>query len=141
EILQRARRAPSVAAALAPAAQYDVVLGDVERHRSGHLRQRFLEARILERDHAPAVPADRVMVVMAGGIDALEASRAAADLDPLDQPELLQLLQRAVDAGAADRRLAAPQLVVEVEGGDRAVVLGERLDHRRTRPAAAVARV
>ena len=86
-----------------------------------------------------AAPADRVVVVLAVGLDPLIAGGAATDLDSLQQAELLQLLQRAVDAGPADRRLAAAQLVVELQGGDRAVVAGERLDHRGSRPAAAVA--
>ncbi len=76
---------------------------------------------------------------MAGGVDALVAGGAAADLDPLDQAELLELLEGAVDAGPADRGPAAAQLVVEVERGDRAVVAGERLDHGGAGAAATVA--
>ena len=73
-------------------------------------------------------------------VDPLVAGGAAADLDPLHQAQLLELLERPVDAGPADRRPAAAQLVVEVEGGDRAVVAGQRLDHRGAGAAAAVAR-
>ena len=62
-----------------------------------------------------------------------------ADLEPLHQAELLELLERPVDAGPADRGLAAAQLVVELERGDRAVVAGERLDHRGAGAAAPVA--
>jgi len=72
---------------LAATAEDDVVLGDVEAHRPGHLREGLLEALVLERDHPTAVAADRMMMVVAGRVDALEARRAAADLDPLDQAE------------------------------------------------------
>src|SRR6185503_14734170 len=88
-----------------------------------------------------AVAADRVVMVVAGRVDPLVPGGAAADLDPLHQAELLELLQRPVDRGAADRRLAPAQLVVEVERGDRAVVFGEGLDHRGAGATAPVAGV
>ena len=64
---------------------------------------RPLQRRVLEGDHAPAAAADRVMVVVAAGLDPLVAGGAAGDLEPLHEAELLELLERPVDAGAADR--------------------------------------
>src|SRR6185437_12842051 len=81
---------------------------------------------------------DRVVVMVAGRVDALEAGGAAADLDPLDQPQPLELLERPVDAGAADPGLPTPHLLLEVERGHRAVVAGERLDHRGPGAAALI---
>ena len=52
-----------------------------------------------------ALLADQV-VVMAAGVEALVAGRVAADVDALDQPQLLELLERAVDARPARRRAA-----------------------------------
>lgn len=98
---------------------------------------RALEVGILEGLHLPAVAADGVMVVMAVRFDSLVCRRAAGQLDPRDQAEFLELLQRPVDAGSTDARLASPQLVVELQSGDRAVVAGERFDHRGPSAAAA----
>ncbi len=114
------------------------MLGHLEVHLLAELPDRLLQGVVLEGDHATAVAADRVVVVMALGIDPLVAGGAAADLDPLDEAELLELLQRPVDAGPADRGTAAAQLVVEVEGGDGAIVPGQRFDHRGAGTAAAV---
>src|ERR1700761_1597153 len=102
--------------------------------------QGLLQAGILEGDHAAAVAADRVVVMVAGRVDALESGGPTADLDPLDQSQPLELLERPVDAGAADPGLPAPHLLLEVERGHRAVVTGERLDHRGPGAATAVAR-
>lgn len=70
-------------------------------------------------------------------IDALVASRVAADLDPLDEVELLELLQRPVDAGTADGLEAA----VDLQRGQRAGFGGEQLDHAAARGTAAIARL
>jgi len=45
------------------------VLGDVEAHLSRDVRQGALQAGILERDHAAAVAADPVVMVVAGGVE------------------------------------------------------------------------
>ena len=126
-------------AALAAPAQDDVVVGDVEADLVGEAVDRALEGRVLEGDHAAAVAADRVVVMVAAGLDPLVAGGAAADLEALDEAELLELLEGAVDAGPAAGGSSAAQLVVELERGDRAIVAGERLDHRRAGAAAAQA--
>ena len=46
------------------------------------------------RVEAPALLADDVMVVMAPWVDPLVASGVAADVNPLDQPEPLELIER-----------------------------------------------
>src|SRR5262249_43977911 len=99
----------------------------------------LLELTVLEGDHAAAIAADRMVVVMAVGLDPLVASSAAADLDPLHQPQLLELLQGSIHTRPAAAQAAAAQLVVEIESRDHAVVLGERLDDRRAGPPTPVA--
>ena len=116
------------------------MVGDLEAHLVGDAVDRPLQGRVLEGDHAPAAAADRVVMVVAAGLDPLVAGGAARDLEPLHEAELLELLERAVDARPADPRAApAAQLVVELERGDRAVVAGEGLDHRGAGAAAAQA--
>jgi hypothetical protein len=78
-------------------------------------------------------------MVMAVGVDPLVAGGAAADLDPLDEAELLELLEGAVDAGSSDRWLAPAQFVIELQGSDGAVMAGQRLDDRGASAAAPVA--
>ena len=129
----------SLKTTLAKAAQDHVVVGDLEADLVGELGDRALQGGVLEGDHATAAAADRVVVVLAAGLDALVAGGAAGHLEALHEAELLELLERPVDAGAADRGLAAAQLVVELEGGDGAVVAGERLDHGGAGAAAPVA--
>ena len=117
------------------------MLGNLEVHRLAELADRLLEGAVLEGDHPAAVAADGVVMVVAGRVDPLVAGDAAGDLDPPHQAKLLELLQRPVDAGAGDPGTAAGELVVEVEGGDSALVGGERFDHRGAGAAAAVARL
>src|SRR3954454_20277864 len=98
------------------------MVGDLEAELVGELVDGSLERGVLEGDHATAAAADRVVVVLATGFDPLIAGGAAAHLEALDEGELLELLERAVDAGPADSGFAPAQLVVQVQGGDRAVV-------------------
>jgi hypothetical protein len=93
-----------------------------------------LQLRIGERHQAPATDADHVMV-MAARVVALKGDNLAADIDPVNQFELLQLLEGAVDAGAADVR----QPAVNLQRRDRAALATKQLDHlqpRRPRPEA-----
>ena len=81
------------------------------------------------------------MVVAPVGVDSLVAGDPARRLDALHQPQLLQQLERPVDAGAADRGPAAAQLRLQLQGGHCAVVAGERLDHGGAGAATPVARL
>ena len=71
------------------------------------------------------------------GIDPLIARRVGAELDPLDEVQLLELLKGAVDARPADSLEPA----VDLERGHRAALAGEQLDHATPGVAAAVARL
>lgn len=97
--------------------------GDREIRAPADRLDRLLELLARERRQLPAVLADEVMVVEVG-VDPLVAGGVAADLNPLDEVKLLELLQGAVDAGAADRL----QPAVDLERGHGAGFAGEQLD-------------
>ena len=74
----------------------------------------MLQRCVLEGDHAAAVAADRVVMMVAVGLDALVTGHAASDLDAADQAEFLELLERPVDARAPDSGATLAQLVVKI---------------------------
>jgi hypothetical protein len=115
------------------------VLGDLEAHPIRYPVDRPLEVGVLEGDDTPAAAADRVMVVMAAGLDPLIARGSALDLEASDQPELLELIEGPVDGGTSDWGLVAPQLLVDLQGGHRAVLARQRLDDGAPSAALAVA--
>src|SRR3954453_19619956 len=77
-----------------------------------------------------------VLAALAGGP---EARDARAQIQPMDQAELLELLERAIDARAPDSGPALAELVLDPLGGDRAGLSPEALDDRSTGGAALVA--
>lgn len=99
----------------------------------------MLQRCVLEGDHAAAVAADRVVMMVAVGLDALVTSHSASDLDAAEQTEFLELLERPVDARAPDSGATLAQFVVKIQGRDRAIVAGKRLDNGGAGPPAAVA--
>ena len=110
--------------------------GDGEVRAAADRLDRPLELVAGERRQLTALLADEVMVVDVG-VDPLVTGGIAADLHPLHQMELLELLERAVDAGAADGLEPA----VDLERGHRAGFATQQLDHPAARAAAAVARI
>src|SRR4051794_20806538 len=84
----------------AAAAQDDVVRGDVELDAAAHRFDCPLQRAVREWRQPPALLADQVMVVL-GLIEPLIGGSLAAGLDPLDEVQLLELLEGAVDAGPA----------------------------------------
>ena len=90
---------------------------------------------------APAAVADEVVVVLVV-VRALRlvAGDAVADLHAREQAERDQLVQHAVDRGAADAAaVAGAQRVLDVQRRERAGLLVEQLDHGLAGAAAAVA--
>src|SRR4051794_39465176 len=88
----------STPAGHALSAEGDVVARDIEVGSFCERQNRLLETVVLERDHSPALLADDVMVMVAAGVDALEARRVSLEVDPLNQAEVLELLQGPVDS-------------------------------------------
>ena len=72
-----------------------------------------------------AVVADEVVVMLAPGVDRLEARGAGADVDALDEAVLAQLLEDAVDAGDPDATAFRAQLVEDLLSGQAAVLAPE----------------
>mgnify|MGYP002682102276 CR=1 FL=1 len=112
-------------AALAGSLESDLVAGDLEAGPA-HFVDRLLQAFVGERLDLAALVADDVVVVLAGGVDLLVAEGIAAEVDPVDQPQLLQLLDRPVDRRPAYLR----QPLVDLEGGQRAAQFAEHVDDR-----------
>ena len=73
----------------------------------------------------PAVVADKVVMVLAPRVDRLKAGRAGADVDPLDEPVLAQVLENAVDARDSDPPALGPQLIEDLLGGQAAILAPE----------------
>jgi hypothetical protein len=57
-----------------------------------------LELLVSERLDLAAVVADEVMVVLAVGVERLEAVSARTDVDPLEEAVAAELVERSVDA-------------------------------------------
>ena len=109
--------------------------------RPGEAADRALQAGVLEGADPPAAVADDVMVVLAARDHRLIAGPALADLDPLHEPEAVQEVERAVDAGGPDPLAVCPDPLGDLLRGDAAVLARESLDHRAPGAAAATARL
>jgi hypothetical protein len=102
-------------------------------------RDRPLELGIREGAHAPARVTDEVVVMLAAGQGRLIARGAGADVEPLDQAEPLEQLERAIDG--CDSHSLVAEAVGDVSGREHAVLLAQQLDHARTDPGGTVARL
>jgi hypothetical protein len=101
--------------------------------------ERSLERRILERLDLPAVVADEVVVMVAACMRGLEPRDAVAEIDPLDESELVQALEDAIDARHPDPRRRGAQALVDFLSGHAAVLRSEKLDDGSTCSTAATA--
>ena len=79
------------------------------------------------------------MVMVAAIACRLEAGDAVADVDPLDEPQLGERVERPVDARDADAPPAGADAVVDLLRGEAAPLLVEEGDDRRAGAAAAQA--
>ena len=83
----------------------------------GRPRERALEAVVRERLHPAAAVADEVvMVVVAVAAGRLEARDAVAHVDPLDEAQGGERLERPVDARDADGAAGGADAVVDLLG-------------------------
>jgi len=117
------------------------VRGDVVSLPARDAEDRRLERRILERLHLPAVVADEVVMVVARGVDALESRDAVTKVDSLHEAELAETLERSVHARDPEPRAAGANRVVDLLGGDAAVLPVEVVDDDAPCGARAPARV
>lgn len=102
------------------------------RHRearlAGEAGDRALEARIAERDDVPTAVADEVVVVIGAPARGLVAGALAAQLEALDEVQVAQALEHAIDRRPPDAAALGAELLGEIGRRDRAVLLGELLD-------------
>ena len=98
---------------------------------------RALELRVAERVLLAAAVADRVMVVSPLGSAGSNQAMAPTSI-PVHQPELGERVERAVDAGEADRAAAVAQPVVELLGAEAAGLAPEQVEHLAAGAAGAV---
>jgi hypothetical protein len=70
------------------------------------------------------------MVVLAARHDGLEAGGTASELDPLHQPQVVQEVEGAVDAGDAGVAAVPAQPLLDLVGGKTAILAREQSDHR-----------
>ena len=87
----------------------------------------------------PQLVADDVVVVLAARVRGLVARGAVADVEPVDEAEAVEHLERAVDARDADAGVVGAQLVGDLLCGGAAVLPRERVDHAAARGAGAEA--
>ena len=98
-----------------------------------------LELGIGERVALAAALADRVVVVLAARVGGLEAG-GAVDVEPVDEAQRGQHLERAVDAGEPRRAaVARAQPVVDLLRAQAAALALEQREHLLARAAGAMA--
>ena len=121
----------------AGAVQHDLVTGNREARLRLEAVNRALETRVAERLHLAALVTDEVVVMVVR--NGLEAGDSGAEVDPLYETLGAQRVEDAIDAREPDRLSAAAQLVVDLLGGQAAILRAEQVDHGPLRAAVSTA--
>src|SRR4051812_32011476 len=119
----------------------DVVPGDGVRHARCELVERALERRVLEWHDPLALVADHVVVMLAARCHRFVAALALAGVEALHELQVVQGLERSVDARDPDRATLVAQRLVDLLRASCAVLAAEVLDDRVACAAAAEAAV
>ena len=106
---------------------------------AGDLVDRTLEPDVAERLHFPAVTADEVMVVVAVRPRRLIPRDPVARVDSLDQPQVCERLEGAVDGGDPDGPPGPAKAVEDLLRAHTAVLAAQELYNRTARAPAAKA--
>jgi len=102
--------------------QHDVVPSDVVSEARGDAVDPALQIGILEGVALAAALADRVMVMLPAGVGGLEAG-AAVDIEPVDEAQRGEHLQRSIDAREPRRATGVDaQAIVDLLGAQAAVL-------------------
>jgi hypothetical protein len=109
--------------------------GDVVAAAAGDAFESILQRRVGERLDLAALAAHEVVVMISAGVGRLEPGRPVAEVDPLNEAEAGKPLERAVDARDADASAGAAHAVVDLLGGEAAVLAPEELDDLASRAA------
>jgi hypothetical protein len=95
---------------------------------SGQPLELFLQALVLERRDPSAAVADGVVVVLTTGHHRLETRAAAPELHSLHQPHVVQEIEGPVNAGDAGVASGPAQALVDLLGGEAAVLARQQSD-------------
>lgn len=110
--------------------------GDLELGPFADSLDRPLKLRVGERHQPPTADADHV-VVMSARIVALKGNNLAAHVDPVNQLQLLQLLERPVHARPPDTR----QPPINLQRRNRTALAPKQLNHLQPRRPSPEARL
>ncbi len=105
------------------------MLRELVAARARDLLQGALERRVVEHLDAPALIADEVVMVLAAREGGLEARDTAAENDAMDESEIRELLEHAVDARDADALAVVSEPVEQLLSGEAAVLALQVGDH------------
>ena len=108
---------------------------DVVAQAAGGARDRALERGIGKRLDLAAVLADDVMVVIAARRRGLEAGDPVADVDALDETELCEHLEHAVDRCDSHRPAVGTKACVNLLCARAAILAGHQVENGGARPA------
>ena len=106
------------------------MLVDAKRRRARDVLDHDLEPVVAERLDLPAVAADEVVVVIAGGRRRLVLGAPATELELVHESQLGERVESAIDARNPDLRSPSPDLIVDLGRGETAVLRLQYFDHR-----------
>jgi hypothetical protein len=99
---------------------------------------RSFQLVVFECGDASAVVAEQVVMVVAAWVGGFVAGGAVTYVESLDEAELVEDFDGAVDAGGAGGGSLGTERVGDFAGREAAVLLGEDVDHGQTGGAAQV---
>jgi hypothetical protein len=117
---------------------HELVRGDGVVEAAAQATDRALELGVLEGGHSPAPVADDMMVMLAARHDRLVAIAAVSEIDALGETEVVEEIERPVDARDPDRTSAPLDPLSDLLRREAAVLARKQLDHGAPRPAGAM---
>lgn len=106
----------------------------------GDAVERALKRLVVEGADTATVEADDVVVVV-GGASGLVSGFASPEIEPVDEPQPEQHVERPVDAGEANGLFLGPESVEDLVRGKAAIFAGQKLDNRAARAAGSMTRL
>ncbi len=111
--------------------------GDLVATAARNSLEGLLESGVLERLHLAAVVAHEVVVMVAARVDPFEAGHPVAQVHALREAKRIETFERAVDARNSHSRPLGAHGVMNLLGGETAVLAAEQLHDNATGAAAA----
>ncbi len=110
--------------------KHDIVAFDHSVQPLSKLQDHSLKCCIFEGNDVSAVRTQEMVVVLPARVSGLEARRAVANIDALNQTELNQDFEHPIHARDADCSTILPKLIEDLLGGQTAFLGGELLHNR-----------